>query len=42
MMKKFLGVFLVLAGAAVFVGTAGAAEYIGAKKCKACHMKQYK
>jgi mono/diheme cytochrome c family protein len=42
MMKKVLGVFLVLVVAAVFAGTAGAAEYIGAKKCKACHMKQYK
>lgn len=43
-MKKIMTVFFaVLFVAAVFgVTTVGAAEYVGAKKCKMCHIKQYK
>ena len=43
-MKRLLGGFVsVLFVMALFVVTnASAADYIGAKKCKACHMKQYK
>lgn len=42
MVKKFFGMFLSLMVISVFVIVADAAEYVGAKKCKACHMKQYK
>lgn len=42
MFKKMFGVILSLMLLAVFVSAVDAAEYIGAKKCKACHMKQYK
>ncbi|MBI5664310.1 MAG: hypothetical protein HZC49_04355 [Nitrospirae bacterium] len=42
-MKKIIGFVSVLFVMALFVATyANAAEYIGAKKCKACHMKQFK
>jgi len=42
-LKKIIGFVSVLFVMALFVAThAGAAEYIGAKKCKACHMKQFK
>jgi hypothetical protein len=43
-MKKIMTVlFAVLFVAAVFgVTTTDAAEYVGAKKCKMCHIKQYK
>ena len=42
MLKTISGVFLSLVLITAFVSAAGAAEYIGAKKCKACHMKEYK
>lgn len=42
MIKKILGMLFIIAILAVLTGTGSAAEYIGAKKCKACHMKQYK
>jgi len=42
MFKKITGTLTVLAILAVFAGMGNAAEYIGAKKCKACHMQQYK
>ena len=42
MLKKVFGVLLSLMLLAVFVSAANAADYIGAKKCKACHMKQFK
>lgn len=45
-MKKILiGMMVVLFFAASFIvltSGADAAEYVGAKKCKACHIKQYK
>ncbi|RJR21830.1 MAG: hypothetical protein C4581_01580 [Nitrospiraceae bacterium] len=42
-MKKITGFVSILFVMALFVATyANAADYIGAKKCKACHMKQYK
>lgn len=45
-MKKILiGMLVVLFVAASFIAftsDAGAAEYVGAKKCKACHIKQFK
>ncbi|MBI4848331.1 MAG: hypothetical protein HY808_07140 [Nitrospirae bacterium] len=43
-MKKILTVFSVLMLVMAFwaVANGNAAEYIGAKKCKACHMKEYK
>lgn len=42
-MKKIIGFVSILFVMALFVSTyANAADYIGAKKCKACHMKQYK
>ncbi|RJR16441.1 MAG: hypothetical protein C4581_10130 [Nitrospiraceae bacterium] len=42
MFKKISGAFLSLILITFFVSAASAAEYIGAKKCKACHMKQFK
>ena len=42
MAKKIAGVFIFFAMMALFVSGAYAAEYIGAKKCKACHMKEFK
>ncbi len=42
MVRKLFVVMCCLAVMAVFVSGVNAAEYIGAKKCKACHMKQYK
>jgi hypothetical protein len=42
MMKKVIGVFCVLMLILAVSGTGDAADYIGAKKCKACHMKQFK
>ncbi len=42
MIKKVGGLILALGFVAVIAGTGNAAEYLGAKKCKACHMKQYK
>jgi hypothetical protein len=42
MLKKIVEVFCVLMLIMVFASAGDAAEYIGAKKCKACHMKQYK
>lgn len=45
-MKKILigmtAVLFVAASFIVFSSGANAAEYVGAKKCKACHIKQYK
>jgi len=42
-LKKIIGFVSVLFVMALFVATyANAADYIGAKKCKACHMKQFK
>jgi hypothetical protein len=45
-LKKFfiavLAVMFIAAFSAVIVADVNAAEYIGAKKCKACHIKQYK
>jgi hypothetical protein len=43
--KILIGMIAVLFISASFIALssdAGAAEYIGAKKCKACHIKQYK
>lgn len=43
MKKSMIFIFAVLFVASVFgVKTAGAADYVGAKKCKMCHMKQFK
>lgn len=42
MLKKLIGVCAVLLLSLVFAHTGYSAEYIGAKKCKACHMKQFK
>jgi len=45
MLKKTLGVIFVLTLIMAFsmaLSNAEAADYVGAKKCKACHMKQYK
>ena len=45
MSKKILLVFLslmVVTGISGLVSSADSAEYVGAKKCKACHSKQYK
>ena len=45
-MKKILVGFIVVLFVAVtiiaFTAVADAADYIGVKKCKACHIKQYK
>lgn len=42
MLKTISVFFLPLVLITAFVSAANAAEYIGAKKCKACHMKQFK
>ncbi len=42
MIKKCVMLILTITILFIFVGPAQAAEYLGAKKCKACHMKQYK
>ncbi len=46
MLKKtllgFLSIMFVMAFLSVPIANAGGATYVGAKKCKACHMKQYK
>jgi hypothetical protein len=42
MLKKVMGAFCALMLITVFAGVGDTAEYITAKKCKACHMKQYK
>jgi hypothetical protein len=45
MFKKILPWILLLVfitGISVLINPAYSAEYVGAKKCKACHMKQYK
>ena len=42
MSKKIFGVLLSLMFIAAAAGTGYGAEYLSAKKCKACHMKQYK
>lgn len=44
MLKKTIVVFLSLMLVMVFasISSAAGAKYVGAKKCKACHMKQYK
>ena len=42
MLKNVLGAFTVLVLVLVFAHAGHSAEYVGAKKCKACHMKQYK
>ena len=45
MSKKVFFVFLslvLLAGMSGLISSADSAEYVGAKKCKACHNKQYK
>lgn len=42
MFRKMIGILAVFVIAVLFSGVSNAAEYIGAKKCKACHIKQYK
>jgi hypothetical protein len=42
MLKKLIGICAVAVALLAFAGAGYSAEYIGAKKCKACHMKQYK
>lgn len=42
MIKKATGVIITLFIVAALASMGNAAEYLGAKKCKACHMKQYK
>ncbi len=42
MIKKLLLVCFSLMLIAAFSATGNAADYMGAKKCKACHLKQYK
>ena len=42
MVKKLLGALTAVMLVFVFAHVGDAADYLGAKKCKACHMKQYK
>lgn len=42
MLKRITGVLFSLMLIMVFASAVDAAEYVGAKKCKACHMKWYK
>ncbi len=42
MLRKLLGALTALMLVLVFAHVSDAADYLGAKKCKACHMKQYK
>jgi len=42
MLKKTLGAVTAFLLVVIFAHAGYSAEYIGAKKCKACHMKQYK
>lgn len=41
-MKKLTVVFLAVLFSLVAVNTVFAADYVGVKKCKMCHMKEYK
>jgi len=41
-MKRWMGMLLLACFAVVSASPVSAAEYVGTKKCKMCHMKQFK